>query len=94
MGTMLHELTHIEHGPHDSRFYAALDALSDEYTTLQLRQAQRGLNGYNRGFVGTGQTLGSIGGRVLGGAQAPRSRKQLREIIAEVCVYDVFYGNI
>ncbi|KAL2916069.1 hypothetical protein HK105_204493 [Polyrhizophydium stewartii] len=31
VGTMLHELTHNIHGPHDSAFYKYLDGLFDEY---------------------------------------------------------------
>ncbi|KAJ3292815.1 hypothetical protein HK104_004990 [Borealophlyctis nickersoniae] len=33
VGTMLHELTHIVHGPHDAKFYKLLDELQDEYET-------------------------------------------------------------
>ncbi|QRV83447.1 WLM domain protein [Ceratobasidium sp. AG-Ba] len=34
MGTMLHELTHNVHGPHDEKFYSFLSKLEDEYDAL------------------------------------------------------------
>lgn len=34
LGTMLHELTHIVHGPHNAKFYALLDELENECDKL------------------------------------------------------------
>ncbi|GAA98788.1 uncharacterized protein L969DRAFT_50728 [Mixia osmundae IAM 14324] len=53
--TMLHELTHNVHGPHDDKFYAFLDKLKDEYHALR----QSGYSG--EGFLGDGKRLsGSV----------------------------------
>lgn len=37
LGTMLHELTHIIHGPHNSTFYKLLDQLKEECEDLMIR---------------------------------------------------------
>ncbi|CDO96603.1 unnamed protein product [Kluyveromyces dobzhanskii CBS 2104] len=59
MGTMLHELTHNLHGPHDQIFYQKLDHLSGRQWTI----AQLGL--YNS-FIGSGNKLGrKHGGSVI-----------------------------
>ncbi|KAJ7216778.1 WLM domain-containing protein [Mycena haematopus] len=50
--TMLHELTHNVHGPHDDKFYKFLSGLQDEYDALQR-------SGYaGEGFFSKGQKLG------------------------------------
>ncbi|KAJ6520355.1 WLM domain-containing protein [Mycena sanguinolenta] len=50
--TMLHELTHNVHGPHDEKFYKFLSGLQDEYDALQR-------SGYaGEGFFSKGQKLG------------------------------------
>jgi len=50
--TMLHELTHNVHGPHDEKFYKFLAGLEDEYDALQR-------SGYaGEGFFSPGQRLG------------------------------------
>ncbi|KAG8159974.1 hypothetical protein KVR01_010611 [Diaporthe batatas] len=55
--TMLHELCHIVHGPHDGKFHALWDQLRDEHEGLRMK-------GYTgEGFLGTGHKLGG-GGRV------------------------------
>lgn len=55
VGTMLHELTHNKHGPHDQRFYAYLDVL-----TLDLEKMMaQGWNG--DGFYSPGHVLGTSG---------------------------------
>lgn len=55
--TMLHELCHIVHGPHDGKFHALWDQLRDEHEGLIMK-------GYTgEGFLGKGQVLGG-GGRV------------------------------
>ncbi|KAI3391641.1 hypothetical protein diail_7009 [Diaporthe ilicicola] len=55
--TMLHELCHIVHGPHDGKFHALWDQLRDEHEGLVMK-------GYTgEGFLGTGHKLGG-GGRV------------------------------
>lgn len=52
IGTMLHELTHNVHGPHDDKFYKYLSGLEDEYYKLRA-------NGYaGEGFHSTGKRLG------------------------------------
>lgn len=51
--TMLHELTHNVHGPHDDKFYKFLSGLQDEYDALQR-------SGYaGEGFFSKGQRLGT-----------------------------------
>jgi DNA-dependent metalloprotease WSS1 len=55
--TMLHELCHIVHGPHDGKFHALWDQLRDEHEGLLMK-------GYTgEGFLGKGHKLGG-GGRV------------------------------
>ncbi|KAF8559943.1 WLM-domain-containing protein [Imleria badia] len=51
--TMLHELTHNMHGPHDEKFYKFLAELEDEYDALQR-------SGYaGEGFFSPGHRLGA-----------------------------------
>ncbi|KAJ7146267.1 WLM domain-containing protein [Mycena epipterygia] len=51
--TMLHELTHNVHGPHDEKFYKFLAGLQDEYDALQR-------SGYaGEGFFSKGQRVGA-----------------------------------
>ncbi|KAG2367675.1 WLM domain-containing protein [Suillus spraguei] len=50
---MLHELTHIVHGPHDESFYKFLAALEDEYDAL-VRSGYAG-----EGFFSPGHRLGA-----------------------------------
>jgi hypothetical protein len=50
--TMLHELSHIVHGPHDHKFQALWDQLRDELDGLMMK-------GYTgEGFLGKGHVLG------------------------------------
>ncbi|KAI9711389.1 MAG: hypothetical protein M1828_001934 [Chrysothrix sp. TS-e1954] len=50
--TLLHELCHIEIGPHDNSFHAMWNVLRDEYTDLKIK-------GYTgEGFYGKGKKLG------------------------------------
>ncbi|KAG8996311.1 hypothetical protein FRB94_008401 [Tulasnella sp. JGI-2019a] len=52
IGTMLHELTHNVHGPHDQKFYKLLSELEDEYDALRR-------SGYaGEGFHSAGARLG------------------------------------
>jgi len=52
VGTMLHELTHNVHGPHDDKFYKYLSGLQEEYDALQR-------SGYaGEGFFSDGKRLG------------------------------------
>lgn len=52
VGTMLHELTHNVHSPHDDKFYKYLSGLQDEYDALQV-------SGYaGEGFFSEGKRLG------------------------------------
>eukprot|EP01052_Picozoa_sp_SAG31_P008469 SAG31_NODE_429_length_15801_cov_6.878551_8_plen_545_part_00 len=53
LGTMLHELCHCEHGPHNQAFYKLLDELWEECEELQ----DRGLGGSGTGFDAAGQKL-------------------------------------
>ncbi|KAG8926304.1 hypothetical protein FRC02_008985 [Tulasnella sp. 418] len=54
VGTMLHELTHNVHGPHDQAFYKFLSTLEDEYDALQ-RSGYAGEGFYSKGTrVGEG----------------------------------------
>ncbi|KAF9055986.1 WLM domain-containing protein [Panaeolus papilionaceus] len=53
IGTMLHELTHNVHGPHDEKFYKYLEGLKDEYYDLQ----RAGYSG--EGFFSEGRKLGT-----------------------------------
>lgn len=62
--TMLHELAHIVHGPHDSKFHALWNQLRDEHESLLLK-------GYTgEGFLSDGRRLG--GGHVLPVQEARR----------------------
>jgi DNA-dependent metalloprotease WSS1 len=95
IGTMLHELVHIEHGPHDIKFYRLLDEIYSEYE-----------NDLDNGFKPDGDKLGGIirtkqeqlkliekrvwlnglmhvGGRKLGGF---KSTKNIKELVAEAAV--------
>lgn len=52
--TMLHELCHIVHGPHDAKFHALWDQLRDEWQSLLFK-------GYTgEGFLSKGHRLGGI----------------------------------
>ncbi|KAI0035178.1 WLM domain-containing protein [Vararia minispora EC-137] len=56
LGTLLHELTHNVHGPHDQNFYKFLAGLEDELAALQR-------SGYaGEGFFTQGHRLGGGGG--------------------------------
>ncbi|KAJ2793047.1 hypothetical protein H4R20_006664 [Coemansia guatemalensis] len=66
LGTMLHELVHIERAPHDSEFYRRLDELRRETEELMAR-------GY------TGDGFHSDGRRVGQGVSHNAPRHQLRE---------------
>ena len=44
VGTMLHELTHNWHGPHDAKFYKVLDELKDKYYEFQVTQSMKNSN--------------------------------------------------
>ncbi|KAF9976284.1 hypothetical protein BGZ73_008830 [Actinomortierella ambigua] len=58
VGTMLHEMTHIVHGPHNVAFYNLLKELNLEYDRL----LDSGYQG--QGFDGPGQRLGTSSGRL------------------------------
>ncbi|CAM9371027.1 unnamed protein product [Choristocarpus tenellus] len=51
---MLHELTHMEIGPHSASFYKMLDGLADECEKL----VRQGIRGSNMPFAGKGRSLG------------------------------------
>ncbi|KAK4035077.1 WLM domain-containing protein [Parachaetomium inaequale] len=68
--TMLHELCHIVHGPHDQKFHALWDQLRDELEGLMMK-------GYSgEGFLSQGQRLG-------GGNIPPREARRLARAEAE-----------
>lgn len=53
--TMLHELSHNVHGPHDAKFHALWDQLREEHEALMMK-------GYTgEGFLSEGQRLGGRG---------------------------------
>ncbi|TMW62448.1 hypothetical protein Poli38472_005066 [Pythium oligandrum] len=56
--TMLHELTHMVHGPHNSAFYKLLDELKDEMESLMVRGlvGQEGARFYDAGVGHSIQT--------------------------------------
>ncbi|GBG73045.1 hypothetical protein CBR_g12763 [Chara braunii] len=56
LGTMLHELVHIEVGPHNAQFYKLLDELNRECDEL----IAKGVSGSGAGFDCRGQRLGGI----------------------------------
>ena len=75
--TMLHELAHIVHGPHDEKFNALWDELRDELDRLMMK-------GYTgEAFLGTGQRVGGQGipdhelARRLARAEAERHKPVL-----------------
>lgn len=55
---MLHELSHIVHGPHDGKFHALWNQLRDEHEAL----ARKGYTG--EGFLGDGHRLGGGSRRI------------------------------
>jgi len=61
LGTMLHELAHNIRGPHDEKFYKALNDLNDEYDKV-VASGYRG-----EGFDADGHRLGSRGLRPTSG---------------------------
>eukprot|EP00929_Paragymnodinium_shiwhaense_P073869 TRINITY_DN37751_c0_g1_i1.p1 TRINITY_DN37751_c0_g1~~TRINITY_DN37751_c0_g1_i1.p1 ORF type:complete len:394 (+),score=64.61 TRINITY_DN37751_c0_g1_i1:98-1279(+) len=56
LGTMLHELVHIVHGPHNAKFYALLDELTAECEELM----NRGIGGSGSGFDAPGLKLSTM----------------------------------
>ncbi|KAF4550430.1 DNA-dependent metalloprotease WSS1-like protein [Elsinoe fawcettii] len=69
--TMLHELSHIVHGPHDAKFHALWDELRSEHETLIMK-------GYTgEGFLTKGHKLG--GGRMPPDTELRRLAKQNAE---------------
>ncbi|KAI4321715.1 hypothetical protein MLD38_035063 [Melastoma candidum] len=56
LDTMLHELCHIVHGPHDAKFYALWDELRKECEQLM----ENGITGSGQGFDLQGRRLGGI----------------------------------
>lgn len=59
LGTLLHELVHIEVGPHNAEFYKLLDELQDECDALQMS------SGMGTGGYGGGNRLGGGNGGVV-----------------------------
>lgn len=56
LGTLLHELTHIVHGPHNASFYKMLEELQNECDSLM----EKGISGSGQGFDVDGARLGGI----------------------------------
>ncbi|CAI5465953.1 unnamed protein product [Closterium sp. Yama58-4] len=73
LGTMLHELTHIERGPHDAKFYKLLDELNEECDDL----IARGITGTP--FVGSGHRLGSSAYPSIRPAAAMAAERRMRD---------------
>ncbi|GJN79396.1 hypothetical protein PLIIFM63780_002909 [Purpureocillium lilacinum] len=67
LDTMLHELVHIVHGPHDDQFHKLWDQLRDEMQSL-----------LNKGYTGEGFLTE---GRRLGGARVPEN--ELRRLVRQ-----------
>lgn len=57
-GTLAHELSHCEFGPHNDKFYKLMDEILDEHAALMTSQLRQG-GAPMAAFTGTGQTLGS-----------------------------------
>ncbi|KAL8395879.1 hypothetical protein RB595_003356 [Gaeumannomyces hyphopodioides] len=71
--TMLHELSHIVHGPHDAKFHALWDQLRDEHEGLLMK-------GYTgEGFLSEGHRLGGGGGGQLPSHEARRLARAAAE---------------
>jgi hypothetical protein len=68
---MLHELSHIVFGPHDSKFHKLWDGLRDEYEVL----ARKGYTG--EGFLSEGRRLGGSGG---GWTDTRMSQQEMRRL--------------
>lgn len=69
--TMLHELCHIVHGPHDAKFHALWDQLRDEHEGLVMK-------GYTgEGFLSQGHKLGGRAG------VSPLEARRLARVAAE-----------
>ncbi|KAJ4420183.1 hypothetical protein N0V82_004527 [Gnomoniopsis sp. IMI 355080] len=69
--TMLHELCHIVHGPHDAKFHALWDQLRDEHEGLVMK-------GYTgEGFLSRGHKLGGRAG------VSPQEARRLARVAAE-----------
>lgn len=56
LDTMLHELCHNQHGPHDAQFYKLWDELRKECEEL----VSKGITGTGQGFDGTGRRVGGF----------------------------------
>lgn len=56
LGTMLHELTHNEVGPHNANFYKLLDEITKECEDLMAK----GISGSGQGFDARGVRLGGV----------------------------------
>jgi DNA-dependent metalloprotease WSS1 len=88
-GTLAHELSHCEFGPHNDKFYKLMDEILDEHASLMASQLRQGGApmaafsgaGYTVGsaaFTGTGHRLGSGGSGGFGGnkrTSAPHPRE-------------------
>lgn len=75
LGTLLHELAHIEVGPHNAEFYKLLDELQDECDTLIARGIVPSSSSSSNGTVGHGQ-------RLSGGRPPPKHIAQERAVQA------------
>nr|CAD1825528.1 unnamed protein product [Ananas comosus var. bracteatus] len=56
LDTMLHELCHIEHGPHNAQFYKLWDEIRKECEELM----SKGITGTGQGFDAPGRRLGGF----------------------------------
>ncbi|KAL7422706.1 hypothetical protein Q5752_001997 [Cryptotrichosporon argae] len=76
---MLHELTHIEHGPHDTAFYGLLAVLEEEYYELK-RKGYSGDGFHSGGRAVSGLRANAYEGRRIGLAAAEKRLAQARVI--------------
>ena len=76
LGTMLHELTHNVHGPHDAKFYKLLDELQDECEAFMAK----GIEGTGEGFDARGHKSSD---RLQGAAVSLMDRRRLALAAAE-----------
>ncbi|KAL9228442.1 hypothetical protein vseg_004025 [Gypsophila vaccaria] len=82
LDTMLHELCHNEHGPHDADFYKLLDGLRLECEELMAK----GITGTGRGF--------DVPGRRLGGFSKPPPFPLLRQHALEAAQRRAQHGAL
>lgn len=81
IGTMLHELAHNVHGPHDAKFYALLDELTSKYEARDFDASNYVCeeNTLGRGY-GLGQSTSSIRQKRLEALSKGKYKAELRKL--------------